>query len=204
MTRAPIVRAGEDDRAGGDDRAVADRRRLRAARAWRSSAATASAACRRRRPRAPSRPRRGRCPRRRSRCGWISAHGGDSVSRSSARTTMAPSSAIFRLSPSPRDQLEEGLALEPQRLRRCRSSGCGCRRSASATRRSPPSCCHGPFSYTVTFRSSSMSSNTTIFSLPDDGHPPHLVRVEPREVHVRDLAGGEAEVAEDDVLDARR
>ena len=37
---------------------------------------------------------------------------------------------------------------------------------------------------------------------PDDGHPPHLVRVEPREVHVRDLARGEAQEAEDDVLDA--
>src|SRR6187401_463008 len=36
----------------------------------------------------------------------------------------------------------------------------------------------------------------------DDGHPPHLVRVEPREMHVRDLPGGEAEEAEDDVLDA--
>src|SRR4051812_3454739 len=39
---------------------------------------------------------------------------------------------------------------------------------------------------------------------PDDGHPTHLVRVEPREVHVRDLPGREAEVAEDDVLDAVR
>src|SRR5690242_36924 len=35
----------------------------------------------------------------------------------------------------------------------------------------------------------------------DDGEPPHLVRVEPREVHVRDLSRGEAKVAEDDVLD---
>ena len=38
----------------------------------------------------------------------------------------------------------------------------------------------------------------------DDGHPAHLVRVEPRQVHVRDLAGGEAQEAEDDVLHARR
>src|SRR5262245_43914697 len=37
----------------------------------------------------------------------------------------------------------------------------------------------------------------------DDRDPPHLLRVEPRQVHVRDLPGGEAEVAEDDVLDAR-
>ena len=36
----------------------------------------------------------------------------------------------------------------------------------------------------------------------DDGHLPHLVGVEPRQVHVRDLAGREAEEAEDDVLDA--
>ena len=36
----------------------------------------------------------------RSRWGWISAHGG-SVSRSSARTTIAPSSATARRSPSP-------------------------------------------------------------------------------------------------------
>src|SRR5581483_7241633 len=36
----------------------------------------------------------------------------------------------------------------------------------------------------------------------DHGHPPHLVRVEPGEVHMRDLPGREAEVAEDDVLDA--
>src|SRR4051812_5408046 len=36
----------------------------------------------------------------------------------------------------------------------------------------------------------------------DDGHLPHLVRVEPRQVHVRDLPAREAEVAEDDVLDA--
>src|SRR5919201_449773 len=42
------------------------------------------------------------------------------------------------------------------------------------------------------------------FLAPDDGDPPHLVRVEPRQVHVRDLPGGEAEVAEDDVLDALR
>src|SRR5581483_9604490 len=38
----------------------------------------------------------------------------------------------------------------------------------------------------------------------DDGDLAHLVRVEPREVHVRDLAAREAEVAEDDVLDAGR
>ena len=37
---------------------------------------------------------------------------------------------------------------------------------------------------------------------PDDGHLTHLVRVEPRQVHVRDLAAREAEEAEDDVLDA--
>ena len=37
----------------------------------------------------------------------------------------------------------------------------------------------------------------------DDGHLAHLVRVEPRQVHVRDLAAREAEEAEDDVLDAR-
>src|SRR3954451_18852816 len=37
---------------------------------------------------------------------------------------------------------------------------------------------------------------------PDHGEAPHLVRVEPRQVHVRDLPGGEAQVAEDDVLDA--
>src|SRR5205823_8687090 len=36
---------------------------------------------------------------------------------------------------------------------------------------------------------------------PDDGDPPHLVRVEPGEVHVRDVAAREAQVAEDDVLD---
>ena len=36
----------------------------------------------------------------------------------------------------------------------------------------------------------------------DHGHLPHLVRVEPREVHVRDAARRETEVAEDDVLDA--
>src|SRR5581483_1063089 len=35
----------------------------------------------------------------------------------------------------------------------------------------------------------------------DDGDLPHLVRVEPREVHVRDLAARKAQVAEDDVLD---
>src|ERR671929_85356 len=39
---------------------------------------------------------------------------------------------------------------------------------------------------------------------PDDRDPPHLVRVEPRQVHVRDLPRREAEVAEDDVLDAVR
>src|SRR6188472_1700120 len=37
---------------------------------------------------------------------------------------------------------------------------------------------------------------------PDDRHPPHLVRVEPREMHVRDLAGREPQEAEDDVFDA--
>ena len=36
----------------------------------------------------------------------------------------------------------------------------------------------------------------------DDGQLPHLVRVEPREVEVGDLAAREAEEAEDDVLDA--
>ena len=36
---------------------------------------------------------------------------------------------------------------------------------------------------------------------PDDGHLPHLVRVEPGQVHVRDAAGREAEEAEHDVLD---
>src|SRR5689334_22753352 len=36
----------------------------------------------------------------------------------------------------------------------------------------------------------------------DDGHLPHLVRVEPRQVHVGDLPAREAEEAEDDVLDA--
>src|SRR5262245_14026454 len=35
----------------------------------------------------------------------------------------------------------------------------------------------------------------------DHSQPPHLVRVEPREVHVCDLPGREAQVAEDDVLD---
>src|SRR5262245_25055343 len=38
----------------------------------------------------------------------------------------------------------------------------------------------------------------------DDGHLPHLVGVEPGEVHVRDLPRREAEVAEDNVLDAGR
>src|SRR6476646_4788495 len=37
---------------------------------------------------------------------------------------------------------------------------------------------------------------------PDDGHLPHLVGVEPRQVHVGDLPGREAEEAEDDVFDA--
>ena len=36
----------------------------------------------------------------------------------------------------------------------------------------------------------------------DDSQLPHLVRIEPREMHVRDLPGRELEVAEDDVLDA--
>src|SRR5207248_9146034 len=36
----------------------------------------------------------------------------------------------------------------------------------------------------------------------DDGHLPHLVRVEPGQVHVRDLLAREAEEAEDDVLDS--
>ena len=36
----------------------------------------------------------------------------------------------------------------------------------------------------------------------DDGHLPHLVGVEPGEVHVRDLPAREAQEAEDDVLDA--
>src|SRR6185312_1518902 len=36
----------------------------------------------------------------------------------------------------------------------------------------------------------------------DDGHLPHLVGVEPRQVHVGDLPGREAKEAEDDVLDA--
>ena len=40
--------------------------------------------------------------------------------------------------------------------------------------------------------------------LPDDRDPPHLLRVEPGEVHVRDHTRGEAEVAEDDVLDPGR
>ena len=48
-----------------------------------------------------------------------------------------------------------------------------------------------------------MSSKTAILLVADDGHAPHLVRVEPGEMHVRDDSGGEAEVAEDDVLDAR-
>src|SRR6266508_3316692 len=39
--------------------------------------------------------------------------------------------------------------------------------------------------------------------LSDDRDPAHLVRVEPREVHVRDLPAREAQVAEDDVLHAR-
>src|SRR5262249_12848541 len=38
--------------------------------------------------------------------------------------------------------------------------------------------------------------------LSDDGHLPHLVRIEPREVHVRDLPRREPQVAEHDVLDA--
>src|SRR3954452_8658512 len=38
----------------------------------------------------------------------------------------------------------------------------------------------------------------------DDGHLPHLVRVEPREMHVGDLPAREAQVAEDDVFDAFR
>ena len=36
----------------------------------------------------------------------------------------------------------------------------------------------------------------------DDRHLPHLVRVEPRQVHVGDLPAREAQEAEDDVLDA--
>src|SRR5512142_2745226 len=36
----------------------------------------------------------------------------------------------------------------------------------------------------------------------DDRDPAHLVRVEPRQVHVRDLPAREAQVAEHDVLDA--
>src|SRR3954471_14557024 len=36
----------------------------------------------------------------------------------------------------------------------------------------------------------------------DDGHLPHLVRVEPREMHVRDLPAREAQIAEHDILDA--
>ncbi len=37
---------------------------------------------------------------------------------------------------------------------------------------------------------------------PDDGHLAHLVRVEPRQVHVRDLPAREVQEAEDDILNS--
>ena len=47
-----------------------------------------------------------------------------------------------------------------------------------------------------------MSSKVAIRLRADDRQAPLLVRVEPRQVQVRDDARGEAQVAEDDVLDA--
>ena len=120
---------------------------------------------------------------------------------SSARTTRAPSSATFLRSPSPDDEAEELAALELERL-----VGGDLRDVDVAGARLP-----------LAVRVDRLPGRLLVdrdlavelhvvedghLLGADDGHLPHLVRIEPREVHVRDLPRGKAQVAEDDVLDA--
>ena len=144
------LRPREDDRAGRDDRAGADLRAAAAARASPSSAARATAACRRRRPRAPSRRRRAPCRDRRSRCRTVTsraarARATSGAARAPARPR-APSRATFSRSSVARDELEEVLALELERLvvRDLRAEDvAGARLPLAVGRRRG---CHGAFS----------------------------------------------------------
>ena len=175
-----------------------------APRASRSSAARARAACRRPRARAPSRLRRAPCPDRRSRWGGSRPQPLRrlSVSSSSARTTSSPS-RISRPSQPSCDEPHEVPALELQRLV-VREFGA----EDVARPRAPLAVRIGRLLGRLVVDRDLLVELHVVedghLVAADDREPPHLVRVEPREVHVRDLPRGEAQVAEDDVLDPLR
>ncbi len=201
-------RVRADGRAREHDRARSRRRCCRrsppaaAGRASPSSSRRATAACRRPRSRARARLRRAPCPGRRSRSGG-SQPLSEFVSISSARTTRAPSVATRARSPLP--------AISSRKCVHSRRSGSSvaifgnedvaraCLPLAVGLRALPRRLLvdgHLALELHVVEDDHLLAA--------DDGQLPHLVRVEPREVHVRDLARREAEVAEDDVLDAGR
>src|SRR5579871_4929955 len=127
--------------------------------------------------------------------GWISANEGVREHLECAHHTGAVARHLPAVVPDG-EELEEVFAFEPERL------GGGHLRYVDVTRpeltvRPGALLVHGHLAvglHVVEHR----------HLLPaDHGHLPHLVRVEPREVHVRDPPAREAEEAEDDVLDAR-
>ena len=199
------ARPGEDDRAGRDDRAVADLRRRqrlplrRRPRRERRLLADDRVlehlhALAEHRPRVDDRRRVD-----------LSRHAATPSSRSSARTTRAPVDRDARAAVAvAAHEARNALALELQRLvvRDLRAEdvagaraplAVGLATAATAPCRRPSPCARAPCRRR---RPSSRVPTTVIL--------PHLVRVEPREVHVRDLPRREAQVAEDDVLDAAR
>ena len=204
-------RAGEDDRAGRDRPCRRRSRPAAAARASRSTSRRASAACRRPRSRARARPRRAPCPGRRRGRGSASAPA--TLSYLAAPSSDVACSAVERaddaravlghLAPVAlaADQPEELLAFEPQRL-----GGVDLRDVDVAGARLPLAVGLGPLPRRLLVHGHLPLELHVVeddhLLAADDGHLPHLVRVEPREVHVRDLPAREAQVAEDDVLDA--
>ena len=189
--------AGEDDRAGRDDGALADRGPAEAARASRSSSRRASAACRRPRARARARRRRGSSPRGRPRLGEPQPPPSDSVSISRARTTRAPSRATLPRSCCP--------SISSRKYAHSSRSGSAVEifgMKMSPEWSSPPVPARLLVDRHLALGLHVVEDDHLLAA--DDGHLAHLVRVEPREVHVRDLAAREAEEAEDDVLRRRR
>ena len=121
---------------------------------------------------------------------------------SSARTTRAPSSATFSRSPSP----------ETRRRNSRHSSLSGSSVAIFGMWMSPVRVCHSPYVVDRLPRRLLVDRDLAVelhvvedghLLRADDGHLSHLVRVEPGQVHVRDASRREAQVAEDDVLDAR-
>src|SRR6266511_3751362 len=134
--------------------------------------------------------------------GWISAteRGGQPLERAHDHRPVARHLLPVALAGH---EPQEVLALEPKRLR-----GGDLRDEDVAAPGLPLAVALGPLPRRlVVDRHLALQLHVVEHRHPvaaDDGQAPHLVRVEPGEMHVRDLPRGEAQVAEDDVATSSR